>query len=907
MGTIVAQSNGTLRGKVSDQAGYLPGANVILVGTRYNAISSLSGEYYIGSVKPGEYTMKISYIGYKTYEATITIKSGETTVQNVVMEESSENLNEVTITGNRGGQAKALNTQKEAITIKNVVSEDQIKSFPDLNTAEVLQRISGVTIQRDMGEGRFVALRGTSPSMTNVSVNGEQVAVSNGESRRVELDVISAAQLSGIEVTKVITPNMDGNAIGGAINLVTRSAFDRSGTLLKVNLGGGKNSLSDKTNFRSSVDYSEIFGKKKNFGVTLNANLAITNRVRESNESRWGDREDINDNTLPMVLRETQVLSSTNERDRLGFNGQLEYKFNDKNRIYFNGLYSFRRDEQFRQLLRMRFDKGDYISSTEVEGARVVRSLHDRVEKQRVTSFMFGGEHFMGKLKMDYKFSTSNAYTKKPDGQIKPEFQLKNVDAQFTNLDSKTPGWTVTNGLNLSDGSLYEFDGLDLKYENTENNVYTAAINFTLPLILGSDSGEFIFGGKHRTSDKNRKDIRQTWKWEGDDPLLLSQFEENGSDLMIVNNIYNLGSPIDHGGFKDFFFNNQAAGKFEATNRDDVNFGEPYDATDNITGLYFMTNQTYGNLLITTGLRAEFTKTDYTGTILVLDNNDFVSAESATTKQDYSEFFPNLQFRYRINDNTNFRLAYSRGIAQPEFFDMVPYSTINIDSEEIVSGNGDLKPTTSSNFDFLGEYFFKGIGILSGGVFVKKMDKFIFDSRGVVSGGAYDGYDYQKPINGAGANLFGIELTWQQQFTKLPGFLSGFGIYANYTYTKSSNIDLGPDTDRTDIDLLPFQMENVSNFALTYQKAGLTARLSANFSGKFLEEVGGDPANDVWRDSYQQWDITAGYNFTKSLGIFVEFNNIGNEPRYNYLGVPTRSQEHGLNGFTFNAGLNWSL
>ncbi|HKK12893.1 MAG TPA: TonB-dependent receptor, partial [Flavobacteriaceae bacterium] len=203
--------------------------------------------------------------------------------------------------------------------------------------------------------------------------------------------------------------------------------------------------------------------------------------------------------------------------------------------------------------------------------------------------------------------------------------------------------------------------------------------------------------------------------------------------------------------------------------------------------------------------------------------------------------------------------------------------------------------------------FFQGIGIISGGIFIKDMNKFIFDSRGIESGGQFDGFDYKQPVNGAGANLFGVELTWEQQFTKLPGFLSGFGIYANYTYTKSSNIDLGPDTNRDDIDLLPYQMENVSNFALTYQKSGLTARLSANFSGKFLEEVGQDAANDIWRDNFTQWDFTAEYSFSKSLGIFIEFNNIGNEPRYNYVGIPSRAREHGLNGSTVNGGLKWSL
>ena len=242
-GNLFAQSSGTIRGAVSDEQGFLPGAHVRLEGTKYSAVTNIRGEYLFKDVEFGSYTIKVSYLGYETYEETISISDSSTLSYDIKMVEGGQNLDEVVVIGNRGGQAKALNRQKESNTIKNVISEEQIKSFPDLNTAEVLQRVSGVTIQRDMGEGRFVALRGTSPSLTNVTVNGEQVAVSNGASRTVELDVISAAQLSGIEVTKVITPNMDGNAIGGSVNLVTRSAFDRSRTLLKATIGGGKSYL----------------------------------------------------------------------------------------------------------------------------------------------------------------------------------------------------------------------------------------------------------------------------------------------------------------------------------------------------------------------------------------------------------------------------------------------------------------------------------------------------------------------------------------------------------------------------------------------------------------------------------------------------------------------------------------
>ena len=262
--SVSAQSYGTIKGVITDQetGGFLPEANVILEGTKHLAITDNSGEYRIYNVPPGTYTLKVSYIGLEDYSSEVTLTaSGETLDFSFAMMPSFEMLQEVSLKGARFGQSKALNNQKESSNIKNVISEEQIQSFPDLNTAEVMQRVPGVTIQRDMGEGRFVAMRGTSPRLTNVVINGQQTAFSNGETRVVELDVISAAQLAGIEVTKVITPDMDANSIGGTVNLKTRSAFDQEKRLMNATIGGGKNSLADGGNYRLAFNYADIYGK----------------------------------------------------------------------------------------------------------------------------------------------------------------------------------------------------------------------------------------------------------------------------------------------------------------------------------------------------------------------------------------------------------------------------------------------------------------------------------------------------------------------------------------------------------------------------------------------------------------------------------------------------------------------
>lgn len=908
-----ALAEGTVKGIVSDRTshGFLPGAVVSLKGTRYRAVTGNDGRYRFEDVPPGNYKLVVSYIGYDSYEVDIAVADDDSTIlKSIALNHSYDTLEEVIVQGARFGHSKSLNDRKEAVNIKNIVSEEMIKSFPDLNTAEVLQRVSGVSIQRSNGEGRFVALRGTAPRFTRVTINGQQAAFSNGENRSVELDVVSAAQLSGIEVTKVVTPDMDANAIGGTVNLITRGAFDSDGMVLKVNAGGGGNTNASGTNARFSASYSDIFGSNENIGVSLAGNFARTNTRSDSNEARWGDRDDVNDNVIPLALREITVKSSKNVRDRYGLNGRIDYNINEDYHIFLSGAYNLRNDSQERQEARYRFDKGDYLSPNEVEGARVVTGTNERLEKQIISTFILGGDFQFGESKLDVTLSRSDASTKKDGGQVKPEFQRKKVNFLLENIDTFTPGFMVTNGVDLNDGG-EKFDKLDLKFENTTSQVNEAAVNFTTPLVLGSDTGTFKFGGKYRQLKKDRGDIRTTVEWNGADDLLYSQFT-SGDDLVLGNG-YNIGPAFDHRGFRDFFNANQdPATGFSSQGRNDVNFGEPYDATEDVSSIYGMVTQEYGSLLVVAGVRAEFTSLDYTASNLVLDNKVFVSNTQENVKRSYTHIFPNLQFRYRIGENTNIRLAYSKGLAMPNFFDAMPYSIADLDDERITKGNAGLNPAISNNLDLLGEHFFEGIGVLSGGGFYKSITDFSFLSRFdqdfIDSAGVNHGlFDFRQVRNGASAKLFGFEFTWQQQFTFLSGWMSGFGIFANYTYTHVSSLDLGGQSSRTDVNVLPEQMENVGNLALTYEKYGITSKLAWNYSGKWLRELGETASEDIWRDTLKTLDFSASYMFENGMNIYFQANNITNSRQFDYFGERTRSREYEVTGRTLSVGAGWSF
>lgn len=902
----IAQTAPSVHGVITDAQtnAFLPGAEVELEGTPYRATSGSDGAYRLSGVPSGDYTLTVSYVGFEGFETEVSVPGSGGVSLPISLSRAYEIVEELVVRGFRFGQSKALNDQKEAANIKNILSEEQIKAFPDLNTAEVLQRVTGVSVQRSMGEGRFVGLRGTPSVMTNVTVNGQQVAYSNGENRAVELDVISAAQLTGIEVTKVITPQMDADSVGGAINLKTRSAFDRPEALFKTSVGFGDNSISDGTHSRASLDYSNVFGADANVGVSLGLNYASTAAERHSNEQKWGSRDTVDDVEIPYALRNSEVLFSENQRDRYGLNTRFEFRLNENHQVYFSAVYNYREDDQDRQITRIRWDKGDYISRTQVEGLRIIKSLHDRLEEQKITTYAFGGEHQGDGSRFDYSVSRSSAFTKKPEGQLKPEFQAKGLDLNILGIDSKAPSWDSSRQ-DIHNSDIFEFDSVDVKYESTTSEIDSAAVNFTMPMLFGSDSGEFKVGAKVRALHKERADQRSRMKWKGDDDLILSRFENNAT--RILESGYNLGNEYQREDFRSFLFGNQGPGGFVEQARNDVNLGEPYDAEENVKGVYAMTLQNYGKLLVLAGLRVELNKQDYTGANLVVNDDGVISLAQDSVDRDFNEVFPNLQFRYRARPDTNVRIAYTRSMARPNFWAAMPYSYTHLDDEEIVRGNPHLEPAISDNFDFLVERFFDRVGVISAGLFFKRLEDFTFRVETSQVGGPYDGFDVEDSANGGSADLWGMEITWQQQFSDLPGWMSGLGIYANYTFTGVTSIDFGPSTDRDDIDVLPEQMKNVGNVALIYEKGNIVSRLAVNLSGKWLSEVAGSADFDEWTDGATTVDVAFTYHFNNGVEVFFQGNNLTEEIEYLYLGSTTRARQHHIFGRTLNIGAQWAF
>ena len=325
---------GTIRGRIVDTSKQiLPGASIYIEKLHTGVTSDVNGYYTFANLTPGTYTVKVSYVGYSPVEMKITIPAGKTLEKDVVLNEGLE-LQEVVVGGAFQGQRRAINSQKNNLGITNVVSADQVGKFPDSNIGDALKRINGINVQYDQGEARFGQVRGTSADLSSVTINGNRLPSAEGDSRAAQLDLIPTDMIQTIEVHKVVTADMDGDAIGGAVNLVTKNSPYRQ--TVAATAGAGYNPVSQRVTFNGSASWGSRFFNDK-LGVM--ASLAYHNNPIGSDniEATWKE-----DDTGNAYVDEFEIRQYYVHRERQSYSLSFDWKFNENHKIELRGMYNRR-------------------------------------------------------------------------------------------------------------------------------------------------------------------------------------------------------------------------------------------------------------------------------------------------------------------------------------------------------------------------------------------------------------------------------------------------------------------------------------------------------------------------------------------------------------------------------------
>lgn len=922
---VYAQNGGIISGIVQDNsAASLPGATLKL--DKYNryTISDQNGYYEFLNVPEGTYMLEVTYIGFTPFNKQVTVSVAKNTVFGVVLEESSIAGQEVVVMGDiLRGQAKALNRQKTNSNISNIISSDQVGRFPDSNIGEALRRVPGITMQNDQGEARNIIIRGLAPELNSVTLNGNRIPSAEGDNRNIQMDLIPADMISSIEVSKTLTSDMDADAIGGSVDLLTRATPNKQ--RISATVLGGYNPIREGYTHSGAFVYGNRFFNNK-LGIVASASIQNKDYGSDNIEAVWSRDEKNKDN---VYVSQFDIRKYDVQRIRRSFSSAIDFKFNENNTISADLIYNWRDDRENRYRVRYKgitpvYDNQDNVTgyTTEIRretkgGIDNSRNKNRRLEDQRIQNYALRGQHILSsKFDMDWNLSYAKASEDRPNERY-IDFNQKKVNLAADLSDERYPLLKPEN----EDMDNMKFRRLTDNHNYTDENEYTAKINARIPLsVIDDQKGRLRFGLRGRFKQKERDNIFYSYK-----PL-----KEIGALSDVSNVVWN-NQDFGPGGqyIPGMFATNTYLGSLDLQNASlFTQTPEPleylslnYKAKEQILAGYLRWDQNLSNdVLLILGVRAENTRINYQGNTVV--DGDFY--QSVKDKNSYLSLLPNITLKYNVNTNLIIRSAYTTALARPNYYYLVPYKNISTDDLTISVGNSHLKATYSNNFDLMAEYYFSSVGILSGGLFYKNLTNFIYNYRDP----EYTKGDFEtdfpgttSPIpdgekwvftqhkNGKGVDIFGFEVALQRKLDFLPtSFLKNFGIYVNYTYTwsEAKGITDGEGNQRNNISL-PGTAPHMFNGSLSWENNKLSARVSVNYASDYLDVLGSSEFSDSFYDRQLFLDANASYKFTPKLRMFAEANNLTNQPLRYYQGSKDRMMQLEFYKPFFNLGLKYDF
>ncbi len=844
---------GTIKGKVVDSFTGEPivGATVRISNTSYKAIVKLDGSFTFPNVPNGTYTVVISIAGYRTKEQTVTlINTNDVKTINFSAETEANEIESVTVSSNisRDGDKGARRLEKIANPIINVLSAKTIQLLPDITVANALQRVSGVTIERsNSGEGRYPIIRGMEKRYINTLVNGIKIPSPDNKNRFIPLDLFPSELLERLEVSKSLTPSMEGDAIGGTINLVMKDApnkllFQANGSLgynttfidgkYSKFITSGINKLSPaeingntyQATYRDfnneHLNYSNLqrpvnstigltignrFGKDKKIGFIISSSYQNIYKGTTSNFFLPASQPSVNN--IPL-FSDLQLRNYSTQSKRFGVTGKIDYQFNKKNKISLTNTFVRLDDYQTR-----------IVWDTVALNSLVDNWQRSQWTYQSINNTTLQGVHQLTRsTKFDWSLVYSLANNHMPDqAEFIHEYPIVATSLSADKLQSMKRVW-----LHNSDKDYAVYANITKTYNK----------NFELKTgVLGRT--------KHRDNYYNSYSLK---------PQLGALYTN------INNTVFQFGTPADG---------------TPTPNGNNYNFDENIFA-GYVQGKWQLTNK----LEVLGGVRYENTKQHYT-TQLTQD----VFARSGNIW--YDDLLPSVQFKYALKNNQNIRLAYYKALARPGFAEMIPDGVDGEFFKEI--GNPVyLNHTTADNLDLRYEYYSGNANQLLLGVFYKNLQDPIEISS--VQPKQINSL-YLEPVNSPKATNYGFEAVYTRYF-------GVFGVSANYTYTQSSitrdsllysyRTASGSSALKYVSETRPLQGQSnhVGNLSLIYKnpKNGLDIQLAFVYTGERIVYISPYYGLHYWQSPLTQMDISFEKRIIKGLSVYGKINNITNAP-----------------------------
>jgi TonB-dependent receptor len=830
---------------------------------------------------------------------------------------------DIVVTGSRAALRAATAEKRAADNFEETLHANDVGKLPDQNVAEAVKRLPGLSVANDQGEGRYVVIRGIDPSLVNVTLNGQTLPAPEPDGRVVKLDDLPSAMIQSIVVTKSLLASQDANAIGGEVNIKTKTAFDSKERFFFDARGAiGLYGINKKSPYEADGTIGGRFGVGEQFGAVLSVNYS-----RRPIES-----ENFQGSTTWTPVGGVDVPAGGGYRDynlfrtRLGIVGNFDWRPSDDVKLYIRSSYSKYEDNEVRdQNLLAITDFSGGLSNLKATPTILVRR---RIENDNTKSVTLGGDFNIAGGKLSMSGGWTRAEKVDP---IRSEFTFTGPSVTAKYDPSTYPYTLVPTGANagiISDPTKFVESKLKAEHRFTFERIWQGRVDYSHPLEIGTDSSfqvGFKYIDRHKDDDhdlisyKTAKGV--TW------PLSTIGYLGNAD---FYNGLFKFGQRIDWNKAEAYLAANPNVATFDYAGNFTGSLAPDYDVRERILAGYAMVTLKFGNLTVMPGVRVENTRDQTAAKVVgpaqvaigaaiktqaaydaaLAANNGF----NARANNSYTDWFPGLNVKFEALPNLLLRGAVTTSIGRPNYSTLAPFITVTPSTPPepaaVAAGNPFLKPYKAINFDAAVEYYPTKDSLFSAGFFYKDIKNPIYQisQNNIVNPGNIPGAspdDFPKITLLQYTNLDkefigGVELNAQTQFTMLPGFLSGFGISANYTHVWGHAT--GPQF-RAGAIPLAYQSHDLGNVSIFYEKYGLTARLAFNYRSAFSDVLGVSAATDSYWDSQGQLDLHVGYQVTRSYTIYVDAANLTDAPWRHYQGNKDFLVERERYGSTYRIGV----
>jgi TonB-dependent receptor len=929
---LLAQSaaNGSVTGRVLNAAtgAALTGATITVEGAAATEVSADGGAFRLNDLPAGARTLIVSYPGLDAARVSVSITAGAT--RDVVVELSSKiyQLDAFRVSELREGEAAAVARQRAAENIKQVIATDTFGNVADANVGNLLLRLPGISAQRDEGEVHLVSIRGVDPQFNSVMVDGTRLSGAStrgdGLSRAFEVDKVSTNSIESIEVVKAQLPEMDADAIGGTINLKTKSGFDRKGR--DIRWAAGANIFQPRAVYEpsGSIAYSDVLGRERRLGLAFNVSYNRTYGPRSAFRANY-----LNPSlTTPSPMQDFQTSEDEITLTRIGTGLKLDYKLSPSASVFFNTLYNNYLDAMTQHKQRMRRGTATFVSEavSQITGGSTEYEMESRYRTVKTLRFQLGGKAAWRDwtADADLAWSPSDAFEKREDAVVR----INNTSWRIDRTDRlHYPTFVQTGGPDIRNYDNGFVEAMNRKEFHQQDEIYAAQLNakrtFATALPASLKAG---LRWREQTKAQNR--FQPNYVYVGPDGVAglnpatgrnddnLNRF--NGTDGHNYLPLYGRYTVVPawpdlaalHRELRanpTLFRENVA----QSIQNSLVNNGS---VREEVLATYLQGTVDIGRLNVLAGIRREATTATAKGPVTDtrFANN---AAEAArrfggrvTVSRDYENYFPSIHTRYRVAPDTLARASWSTGVGRAPYGQLIPVTTVNENAGTISRNNPGLNPQFSHNYDLsLEHYFARGVGLISVGAFQKNLRNFIFPATEIIREGAdngfeglYGGYTLTTRVNGGWARVRGLELNYQQSLTFLPGWLGGLGVFANATRLLTRGTYDGTTIRTTIAGFTP----RLANAGVSWSRRGTTVRVNWNHTGEAARGFNANPANITYIEPRSPVDVSVKVRATRRFDVFVDATNVFNEKNNTFQGRGDRPVNSEIYGVRMAAGVS---